>query len=73
MHPPGKRSICINKLQNLEAIPNRYARAGAAAGPYAEVCAPSIQNETKDYAKRDAGWNEERACREPVPSVIGGC
>ena len=36
MHPPGKRSIGINSWQYHEAIPNRYARAGAAAGPYAE-------------------------------------
>ncbi len=36
MHPPGKRSICINNWQNHDATPNRYARAGAAAGPYAE-------------------------------------
>jgi hypothetical protein len=36
MHLPGERSIGINNWQNYEAIPNRYARAGAAAGPYAE-------------------------------------
>ncbi len=36
MHPPGKRSIGINKFQNHEAIPNRYARADTAVRPYAE-------------------------------------
>ena len=36
MHPPGKRRMDINNWQNQKAILNRYARAGAAAGPYAE-------------------------------------
>ena len=52
---------------------NIAAREGAAALTYAEVCDPSIHNEIEDHGKRDAGWNEERACREPVLSAIGGC
>ena len=36
MHPPGECNMDINNWQIHEAIPNRYARAGAAAGPYAE-------------------------------------
>jgi hypothetical protein len=36
MHPPGKRSIGINKCQKFKAIPNRKARADTAVRPYAE-------------------------------------
>jgi hypothetical protein len=36
MHLPGERSIDINNWQKQKAILNRHARAGAAAGPYAE-------------------------------------
>ena len=36
MHPPGKRSIGINKWQKVKAIPNRNTRADTAVRPYAE-------------------------------------
>ena len=36
MHPPGERSIGINKCQKFKAIPNRNTRADTAVRPYTE-------------------------------------
>jgi len=81
MHPPGKRSIDINKGQNHhdKAYRHRYARADTAVRPYAEICSMKGQPNTGhrqsniETNQRDGGWNGERMCREPDISADGGC
>ena len=81
MHPPGKRSIDINKGQNHhdKAYWHRYTRADTAVRPYAEICSMKGQPNTGhrqsniETNHRDGGWNGERMCREPDISADGGC
>jgi len=81
MHPPGKRSIDINKGQNHhdKTYRHRYARADTAVRPYAEICSMKGQPNTGhrqsniETNQRDGGWNGERMCREPDISADGGC
>ena len=68
MHPPGKRSIDINK-SHFHADTHGRTRRSA---PTRSLCRkPHIQDETD--GQRAARWNVERVGREPDISADDGC
>jgi hypothetical protein len=82
MHPPGKRSIAINKWQNRIDRRGRTRRSA----PTRRICFDKRSHRSRKQIQyfihrsrheqarqRDAGWNVERVCREPDISVSGGC
>ncbi len=75
IHPPGERIIDVNKQQNRINTRGRTLRSA----PTRRICwmvGQSNMGHRKSHIEtnqRDAGWNVERGCREPVISAGGGC